>query len=276
MGRTENPINYELPTRGRLAELLRAEKAGRTYDELATLTGVSPATLKRAASGKVVPAEKVIDAFLEACGSGSRTVRTAKSLRVQARRDERGGPIRVLATTVNTGDALADALEALYRNAGAPTYREMQKSAGGAYLLPLSSISRILGRKMLPVDEQQLVAFLRGCRVPQREHGEWVEAWRRGMGLSSSLIDFRKLKPVIDAIQRLSADARRFDALGAGVAAGVLPLLEVAEKGMDTSRLAAGIAPVVAAAEQLSRSRWAAAQLASHCELPPEALGTAA
>ncbi|WP_338499031.1 helix-turn-helix domain-containing protein [Streptomyces sp. SJL17-4] len=273
MGRTENPINYEVSTRGRLAELLRAEKAGRTYDELATLTGVSAATLKRAASGKVVPAETVVDSFLAACGSAPRTVRTAKSLRFQARRDELGGPIRVLATTVNTADALSDAFEALHRNAAAPTYREMQKSAGGAYLLPLSSVSRILRRQMLPVDEQQLVAVLRGCRVPEREHGEWVKAWRRAMGRSSSPIDVRGLTWVIDAIRRISTEVR-FEALAAGMA----PVMAAVEQ-LDTSRLAAGITPAVAAlaaTEQLDTSRLAAQMASAIAALPPVAPVTAA
>ncbi|MFF6835935.1 helix-turn-helix domain-containing protein [Streptomyces sp. NPDC012438] len=218
MGRTENPIDYELPGRGRLAELLRGERAraGRTYDELATLTGVSAATLKRAASGKVTPKESVVEAFLGACESGSRTITLAKNMRRQARRDERGGHTRVLAVTVNAPDTLSDALIALHRNYGAPPYREMQERAGGAFQLPLSSISRILQRQMLPVDEQQMAAFLQGCRVPGPEQEEWLQAWRRAM--RSTTPGFYTPKVVEELIhQTLGAAPRELDSRQAAI-----------------------------------------------------------
>ncbi|AVI00068.1 XRE family transcriptional regulator (plasmid) [Streptomyces sp. WAC00288] len=209
MGRTENSIDYEIRGRGRLAELLRGERAraGRTYDELAVLTGISAATLKRAASGKVTPKESVVEAFLSACESEPRAIALAKHRRRQARRDERGGHTRVLAATVNAPDALSDALIALHRNYGAPPYREMQERAGGAFRLPLSSISRILQRQMLPVDEQQMVAFLQGCRVPGPEQEEWLQAWHRTM--RSTTPGFFTPKVIEELVRQMMGPAPR-------------------------------------------------------------------
>ncbi|MFE6819601.1 helix-turn-helix domain-containing protein [Streptomyces sp. NPDC057675] len=264
MGRTANPINYDVPTRGQLAELLRGEKAGKTYDDLASLSGVSAATLKRAASGNTIPSEKVIDAFLEACGSDPRTARKAKSLRRHARRDELGGYTRpVRPVTINTGDKLADALIDTYRNAGAPTYREMQTRAGGAYLISLSTISRILHRQTLPVDTQQMVAFLKGCNVARRDHGEWIEAWRRVHEHSSNQAGTQAALSIIDAIQNVMSELRIDSAsLAAGMASAVVAaaksanqintgVLEAFENvRLDTPELTAGLASVVETAEK--------------------------
>ncbi|MFE6713854.1 helix-turn-helix domain-containing protein [Streptomyces sp. NPDC057695] len=296
MGRTANPVNYDVPTRGYLAELLRTEKAATTYDELATRAGVSAATLKRAASGKVTPSEAVIDAFLAACGSTPHTILAAKSLRRRARRDELGGYTRsIRTTTINTADMLADALQDLYRNAGAPTYREMQARAGGAYELPLSSISRMLRRQMLPVDERQMRAFVKGCHVPQREQDEWVEAWRRVKERSSHSIHSRLLltewlnTSIFDAAQRAytkglmapmadtvtadeetTTDHADVPALDGAMA----PLVAAAEKQPDMSPWAAAMSPLAEAARRLLR----AAELPrlTTTTLPPAALDTAA
>ncbi|MEU7697163.1 helix-turn-helix domain-containing protein [Streptomyces sp. NPDC039028] len=260
MGRTANPVNYDVPTRGQLAELLRTEKAGTTYDELAAQTGLSAATLKRAASGNVVPSAKVIDAFLTACGSTLSTRLMAESLRRRARRDERGGYTRSIRTaTINTADMLADAIEDLYRNAGAPTYREMQERAGGAYLLPLSSISRMLRRQMLPVDEKQMLAFVRGCHVPQREQAEWAEAWRRVKERSSHSPSYWANSPFDDVGQRtldqwriaatiasatadLNRATTRFDM--PALTRAMAPILAPARKQPSMNQLAAILAPI--------------------------------
>ncbi|MEV6332269.1 helix-turn-helix transcriptional regulator [Streptomyces sp. NPDC051909] len=181
MGRIENPVDYTVRHRGMLAGLLRAERAssGLTYAALEAATGISAATLKRAASGKSIPAQNTVEAFLKACGSDQRTVATAMGLRLKARRDERGGHTRVLATTISTPDQLADGLTAIHQNYGAPSYREMQRRAGGKHMIATSSISRILNRQMLPVDERQMAAFLQGCGMPVKLHKEWLNAWTR-------------------------------------------------------------------------------------------------
>ncbi|MFE2015667.1 helix-turn-helix domain-containing protein [Streptomyces sp. NPDC059491] len=264
MGRTANPVNYDVPTRGQLAELLRTEKAEVTYDELAPLAGVSAATLKRAASGKVIPSEAVIDAFLTACGSTPHTILAAKSLRRRARRDELGGYTRSVRTaTINTADMLADALRDLYRNAGAPTYREMQARAGGAYELPLSSISRMLHRQMLPVDEKQMRAFVKGCQVSQREQDEWVEAWRRVKERSShsplywrdwdrSLFDAVEkayMDAVVSSVRSFATDAERTtnQVNGPALAEAVAPVVARAETQAHMSRLTAIMSPLTEA-----------------------------
>ncbi|MFI8966932.1 helix-turn-helix domain-containing protein [Streptomyces sp. NPDC053493] len=56
-GTHENPVDHSVPSRGELADFLRAERraSGLTYDHLAERTGISAATLKRAASSRVTP-----------------------------------------------------------------------------------------------------------------------------------------------------------------------------------------------------------------------------
>lgn len=185
MGRLENPVDHSVPYRGMLADLLRGERrraGGPSYEQMAARSGVSAATLKRAASGKHTPSTKTISSYLSACQSEGRTFVKAYILQVKSRRDERGGHGRVFVDGINTSAALLDALTTLYVNQGVPTYREMQSHAGGKHMLPISSISRILNRKMLPVDEHQMAAFLQGCFVFPRDQEKWLQAWRRVKG----------------------------------------------------------------------------------------------
>ncbi|MFJ2937896.1 hypothetical protein ACIO8G_34665 [Streptomyces sp. NPDC087219] len=184
MGRPENPVDRTVPSRGELADLLRAERhrSGiKNYVQLAAAAGPdapSPATLKRAASGQHTPSEKTLSAYLGACGSGPDTHRRARRLRVEARAAERGGRKKVFVEGINTTDALLDGLAALHVNHGAPPYEKM-RARGGKHALPLSTISRILNRQMLPVYEKQMEAFIKGCDVRDRDHEKWMEAWRR-------------------------------------------------------------------------------------------------
>ncbi|MGW7117948.1 helix-turn-helix domain-containing protein, partial [Streptomyces xanthophaeus] len=71
MGRPEKPVDRTLVACGLLADLLRAARrtAGVTHRTLALRTGVSAATLKRAASGRTVPSEATVRKFLTACGA---------------------------------------------------------------------------------------------------------------------------------------------------------------------------------------------------------------
>ncbi|WP_405861904.1 hypothetical protein OG361_40765 [Streptomyces sp. NBC_00090] len=80
---------------------------------------------------------------------------------------------------ISTPAALLNGLAALHVNLGAQPYAQMQNLAGGAHMLPLSSISRILNREMLPVDERQMAAFIQGCGVLNRDREKWMETWRR-------------------------------------------------------------------------------------------------
>ncbi|MCD9904223.1 hypothetical protein LUR56_37745 [Streptomyces sp. MT29] len=153
---------------------------------MATHVKVSPATLKRAASGKSVPTFAVAMAFCVACmvhrRSGPFDVGELQDLWLRARMEERG-TLRLrkpkLEYIADTAD-LSQALRALYEHAGAPSLRRIQKNAGGAEHLPLTTLSRIIGRETLPVDLAQFKAFLRGCSVSSDEMQEgWVKAWRK-------------------------------------------------------------------------------------------------
>lgn len=190
MGRPENPVDYTVPHRGMLADFLRAERrrAGKSYRQMAAgAAGMSSeATLKRAASGKWIPSKKTLAVYLTACESPSSAFVHASKLRLKARCDERGGRRRVFVDAINTPAMLLDGLFALHVNNGARPYEEMQELAGGAPLLPLSSISRILNRGMVPVDEQQMAAFVQGCGVRRDAQEKWMEAWRRAKGRTTT------------------------------------------------------------------------------------------
>ncbi|MFF2778843.1 hypothetical protein ACFVU3_28540 [Streptomyces sp. NPDC058052] len=223
-----------------LAELLRAERvrAGTpTYKQMAAGSDVSAATLKRAASGRSTPSAKTINAYLLACGSGVSTQERALILRLKARRDERGGRRKVFVEGSSIPTALLDGLAALHVNLGARPYEEMQKRVGGAHMLPLSSISRILNREMLPVDERQMAAFIQGCGVLNRDWLKWMEAWRRVKGTESQPPRPQALRRINllerrDELHGLSDPwherARRSDSLLRGM---LLELLEDRPKG---------------------------------------------
>lgn len=70
MGRPEIPVDFTVPARGELAATLRSlhTEARLTHDELAVKSGLSPATLKRAASGRVLPTQEMVTAIAVACG----------------------------------------------------------------------------------------------------------------------------------------------------------------------------------------------------------------
>ncbi|MEV4192000.1 helix-turn-helix domain-containing protein [Streptomyces toxytricini] len=182
MGRTENPVDFSIRARGQLANFLRAhrEAANITFDELARRTGLSSATLKRAASGKKTPTKSVTQAFLLGCDADSRDIELGEFVWRRARRAERGrsdGRSPALSLITTRGD-LSQALVNLYESEGAPPLRVVQERAGSQWLA-LSSASRIINQQTLPCTPEQMSAFLRGCRVPERKHALWLEAWAR-------------------------------------------------------------------------------------------------
>ncbi|MGW6949187.1 helix-turn-helix domain-containing protein [Streptomyces xanthophaeus] len=69
MGRPELPVDHTLPACVALAEALRELRtaAALSYDELAARSGVSATALKRAASGRHVPARAPAEAIAAAC-----------------------------------------------------------------------------------------------------------------------------------------------------------------------------------------------------------------
>ncbi|MEU3620017.1 helix-turn-helix transcriptional regulator [Streptomyces sp. NPDC006872] len=180
MGRRDKPVDHSRPARGRLAEHLRhwRETAGITYETLARRTGLSPATLKRAASGAVVPQRATAEAYVEGCGGGQDAVRAAHALWRQARIEERGRLAHAPRPELIADAAdLSRALEAVWERAGAPSLRQIRDRSGNPLSLPLSSAARIVKRDTVPADEQQLRAFLTGCGVPPEQHAVWTTAF---------------------------------------------------------------------------------------------------
>ncbi|MFD6413966.1 helix-turn-helix domain-containing protein [Nocardia asteroides] len=184
MGRRENPVDHSRPARGRLAEYLRVERhaAGLTYQELAASTGLSPATLKRAASGSVVPKRATVEAFVEGCGGASWAVRDADELWRRARIEERG---RLAQLSAPRPELIADAadlsraLEVVWEQAGAPSLRDIRNRSGNLLALPVSSAARIVNRDAVPADVRQLHAFLTGCGIPPEQHAVWSAAFTK-------------------------------------------------------------------------------------------------
>ncbi|MFD8145459.1 IclR family transcriptional regulator C-terminal domain-containing protein [Streptomyces sp. NPDC059708] len=182
MGRIERPVDLTYPDRAALAVLLRGarDRAALTYAELAHQTGISAATLKRAASGRRIPASATVTGFLTACGATQEEVATATALRERAGREPCGGlPREVIEPArLSTRGELNSALVSLHRSAGSPPYRLMQRKSGGVWLAP-SSIWGILRRQRLPVSSGQMAAFLLGCDVAGVHQEPWLDAWSR-------------------------------------------------------------------------------------------------
>ncbi|MEY2229512.1 helix-turn-helix domain-containing protein [Streptomyces sp. BF23-19] len=180
MGRPELPVDHTVPARGLLAEALRdlRRQAGLTYDELAVRTGVSPATLKRAASGGTVPALQTAQAVAAACGRDPIKIGT---LWRAARAADRGrlAQLRRPAAPelITTPAELSAALEYFYEAAGAPSLRLLARRAGGTHLLPVSSAGRIVNRQALPASRQQFVAYLTACGLAGRQLERWGDAF---------------------------------------------------------------------------------------------------
>ncbi|MCQ4045278.1 helix-turn-helix domain-containing protein [Streptantibioticus rubrisoli] len=80
---------------------------------------------------------------------------------------------------------LGSALVELYEKAGAPSLRAMAQRAGAFGVLPRSTIERIIKRQTVPRTEEQLVAYLPVCEVPERDHVRWLTAWNRARGYRS-------------------------------------------------------------------------------------------
>ncbi|GLX20481.1 IclR family transcriptional regulator domain-containing protein [Streptomyces lavendulae] len=182
MGRIERPVDRTDPIRAALALVLRGtrDRADLTYAELAHRTGISAARLKRAASGSKVPTLATVMGFLAGCGATQQEVVRATVLHERADRKPCGAVARELIepARLSTRGELNSALVSLHRNAGSPSYRQMQRKSGGVWLAP-SSIWGILRRQRLPVSSGQMAAFLLGCDVLEVHQEPWLDAWRR-------------------------------------------------------------------------------------------------
>ncbi|MGW0752927.1 helix-turn-helix domain-containing protein [Streptomyces sp. NPDC002587] len=185
MGRSENPVDYSVPERGRLASQLRQCRvaAELTYEQLSLRSGLSSATLKRAAAGRKTPTEVTVVRYVKACGGSDLEIAAAKAYWRRARAAERGFTGRSLPSPslIGTEGELSQALVSLYQKDGAPSLREMQRRAGKEWLA-LSSASRIVNRQALPTTPAQMEAFLRACSVPEKQHKPWLDAWNRVVG----------------------------------------------------------------------------------------------
>ncbi|MFD9403514.1 helix-turn-helix domain-containing protein [Streptomyces sp. NPDC060011] len=195
MARPEAPLNCP-PRRHQLASVLREARArtGATYADMAARGGnISPATLKRTASGDgPVPKWANVQTYYTLCAalSDGETLTglatEAGNLRgywVQARKEERG-TLRLRAPRpeyVRDEADLSRALYVLYENAGAPSLRELQRKAGGPVHMPLTTAARIVARQALPSDTPQFKAFIEGCSVPERKIKTWMDTWYRVM-----------------------------------------------------------------------------------------------
>ncbi|MGA5418472.1 helix-turn-helix transcriptional regulator [Streptomyces pseudogriseolus] len=185
MGRPEKALDLSSPCRAVMANSLREMRkdADLTYSQLAEKTGVSGATLKRAASGASVPRFSTLIRYIRGCTGDefiahSETIRRVLAEWVEARREERGTlhlrrPDPLL---VEDHHELSQALQALYEYAGAPPLREIQRRAGGPLFLPLSTLARIVNGQGIPADKRQLTAFVRACWA---KTDWWEHAWDR-------------------------------------------------------------------------------------------------
>ncbi|WCD91340.1 hypothetical protein KPP03845_200301 (plasmid) [Streptomyces xanthophaeus] len=182
MGRPELPVDFTVPARGELAAALRELRttAGLTYAALAERTGTSQATLKRAASGRIVPSFERVSSIATACGIPPLFLHTQW---LAARLADRGRLARLrrpgAPELVTTRGALSEAMEYFYEKAGAPPLRQLQERAGGAHLLAVSSAARIVNREALPASRQQCVAFLTACDLTDRAADRWATAYER-------------------------------------------------------------------------------------------------
>jgi hypothetical protein len=143
---------------------------------------VSPATLKRAASGTVVPKHTTVEAYVEGCGGTPAAVRDADELWRHARIEERGRLAQLHAPRpelISDAADLSRALEVVWEQAGAPSLRDIRDRSGNPLALPVSSAARIVNRDAVPADEQQLQAFLTGCGIPPEKHAAWTAAFAK-------------------------------------------------------------------------------------------------
>ena len=193
MGRPELP----LPTRGSLGQLagwLRAwrKEAKLTYRQLSRKTGIPTVTLQRAADGKTLPAESVVEGYARACGGDLALARTLWLQATEERRANRRTTTEARdyrreitrPEQVNTQATLVRALRYQRARAGNPTYLELSERAsaltdGAPAVLPVSTISDLLNGRSRPRTPDSVLTFLLACGVLPAELDRWREAWLR-------------------------------------------------------------------------------------------------
>ncbi|AQS65604.1 helix-turn-helix transcriptional regulator [Streptomyces pactum] len=185
MARPQKPLDFSLYAQAQLAKYLRDihARTGLSFAELAQRTVSSPATLKRAASGKGVPRRTVVEDYVQACTTPGhdRDLCTDVAVRLwkRARHDEER-PGRAYDEPrpdyVRDFRDLSGALRDLHAYAGFPSAAEMERRAGGFNALPHSTAHRIIRARAVPRTEHQLLGFLLACEAPEERRHLWVEA----------------------------------------------------------------------------------------------------
>lgn len=188
MGRPEKEIEETTPPyRAQLAAILREQRAAtkRTYADLARQSNLSAATLKRAASGTLVPRFETVVEFCATCRPylpREQHIAVWKETRAawrMARREERG-TLKIQSLGVEFVADYRDFSQALtifWEEKGALPLRTVQKYSQDPINLPVSSLALILSRKALPQTKRQLAAIIRGCHGSQLEQKKWEAAW---------------------------------------------------------------------------------------------------
>ncbi|MER6125352.1 helix-turn-helix transcriptional regulator [Streptomyces sp. NPDC001795] len=168
----------------RLAEHLVALRTGARMSQrdLALAAAVSRGTVQRAESGTAAPSTAVLDALVRACG-GDRAARDRALVLRNQGRTERRGRLRGLEAPapalIHTEQDLGAALAAEYERAGAPSPGDLVRPAGGRTPIPRTTAWRIIKRKGLPADADQLQTFLDVCRVRPSAQRHYREAFQR-------------------------------------------------------------------------------------------------
>lgn len=153
-----------------------------TYEELGALTKLDSTRLSRAAGGVKLPSEEVVLAFNRACAGPEDVLELWRRARDEVHPRRGLLPAPRLDLVLSRAD-LAAKLYNAYVEGEAHSVRDLERRAETRArefgLLPRSTAHRIIQRKSTPTSEQQLRAFLAACGVPDGEHPQWVEAWRR-------------------------------------------------------------------------------------------------
>ncbi|MFG3323354.1 multiprotein-bridging factor 1 family protein [Streptomyces sp. NPDC048171] len=212
MARPEAPVDHNIPELGDLAEYLRSmrRQAGLTYTELAKESCYSAATLKRAASGKHLPAVAVVIQYVLMCimldpqpaddrglkivDLWTKAARAFDRSRMAARRSN----VLPKPQYVRDEGDLSGALRDVWACSGRPSTRSVEKASRGQ--VPRSTAHVISTAHAVPRDFRQYAAYLRVCGITGKALEPWFRAWFKVRGVPSDLQSgFTALKDDADA-----------------------------------------------------------------------------
>ncbi|WP_405968964.1 helix-turn-helix domain-containing protein [Streptomyces sp. NBC_00988] len=192
MARPETPVDHTVPALGMLAEYLRQLRrtAGHSYDELAVRTNYSAAHLKRAASGRSLPARPVMLAYVGACTGNLRPslitqIYYSEAVQgvTQAKRDSRRSSVQPKPQFVRDVADLSGALRDAWAYEGRSGAQRMELSSRR---LPRSTAHAITTGRTVPRDFRQYVAFLQACGINDESLAPWFRAWFKVSGRPSA------------------------------------------------------------------------------------------